>query len=211
LSQLKTRTILIQSFEKKLESLVETLESDNSTDESFKLFFEELQENIEEHKPKFVDPLDDNPKDLLKYLIGINPVSKPDEAFKFSRASQTNAAIKEQLRKHQITLSSSIKEKDYRFVEFKLNEIKYLTELLDQNKSIKQIYQECLRSLVKTLNENYDHTKANFDSRLEIGNMLMEVNINEYKVAIETGKYIDSMKLNFKLYELQTSETLNLN
>jgi hypothetical protein len=65
--------------------------------------------------------------------------------------------------------------------------------------------------LVKTLNENYDHTKANFDSRLEIGNMLMEVNINEYKVAIETGKYIDSMKLNFKLYELQTSETLNLN
>ncbi len=83
--------------------------------------------------------------------------------------------------------------------------------MLDQNKSIKHIYQECLRNLVKTLNENYDHTKANFDSRLEIGNMLMEVNINEYKVAIETGKYIDSMKLNFKLYELQTSETLNLN
>lgn len=199
-------------FEMKLENLVKSLEEDsNNNDESFMIFFEELQEKLESHKPKFVDPIAGNPKDLLKYLIGINPISKPDEAFKFSLARSTHAAIKDQVRRHQLMINSSIQEKDYKFVEFKLNDIKYLTELLPDDKSIKQIYQECQQTIIKVLNEQYEDIKSNFNTSLNDGSSLEEKNIDEYKVSIENGKLIDKMRIDFKLEKLQVSETLKFN
>ena len=201
-----------EDFEMKLESLVESLEKDaNTNDESFMMFFEELQEKIESHKPKFVDPIEGNPKDLLKYLIGISAISKPDEAFKFSLARSTNSAIKEQLRRDQAVISSSVKEKDYEFVEFKLNEMRYLAELLENDKLIKQIYQECLMTVVKVLNEQYENVKSNFNNCMSNGNSLGEENINEYKNAMEKGQYVDKMRVNLKLEKLQVSKTLHIN
>ena len=93
-------------------------------------------------------------KKLSNFLKKPDPILRPDEAFKFSISSSSQAVIIEQLRKHQLVISSCIKEKDFAFVDFKLKEIKYLNDLLKEE-SIKQIYEECLKTITKSVNLQY--------------------------------------------------------
>ena len=89
--------------------------------------------------------------------------------------------------------------------------MRYLAELLENDKLIKQIYQECLMTVVKVLNEQYENVKSNFNNCMSNGNSLGEENINEYKNAMEKGQYVDKMRVNLKLEKLQVSKTLHIN
>ena len=143
-------------FKEKVRALRKSIENTTTknNDASFILFLGELPSKLDEDDFKFIDLIGGDRKKNIKFLEKANPIHRPDEAFKFSISSSSQAVIKEQLRKHQLVISSCIKEKDFAFVDFKLKEIKYLNDLLKEE-SIKQIYEECLKTITKSVNLQY--------------------------------------------------------
>ena len=197
----------------KIKALVDSIIEDpnQNNDESFSLFLQELCDKMDGNAVQFLDVVSENSqkdrKNLFKFFDGINHISRPDEAFKFSISESSSAVIKEQLLKHELVISSSIKEKDYDLVGFKLREIKNLKELLEES-SISQIYDQCLKKIMKAVNDQYSDIKSKFNTQCKIENTLDERDIEDYKGYIEYAKKVDVLKNEFHLEEIPFSETL---
>ena len=210
-----------EDFDQNIKNLIEqTFEEEKNEDSFYLLFLEEFESKLKIHSPKFIDPIKGNRKDLLSYLIGITAIAHPNEAFKFFMEQRSRDAMKEQLRTHQLVIASAIKEKDYLFVKFKLDEIKYLKDLVDKP-YIVQIYQVSCQIIVKETAEQYEKAKLSFNNwinRIDTQNIINGVDtqdiINDYILFIDDAKkYIDVIKSEFKIEKLPSSNDLleNLN
>lgn len=152
-----------------IELLTSEILNDSKTedDSSFLAFFDELKNKLNLFGPRFVEPLSQDRKELFRLLAQSSPISRPKNAFKFSISQASRGAIKEQVLQHQKKINSSILKHDYKFVNYKLNEIKYLHELL-KDKFIEQVYQECNAKIQNTINERYAKVKTIFQMQCAV-------------------------------------------
>ncbi|CAF1140205.1 unnamed protein product [Rotaria sordida] len=90
------------------------------------------------HGVRVVDPINDNPGEILDELAESTATHHSDEVFRFSITEKLRTTVQEQVRKHQFSIMSATKRSEYSLVKYKLNQLKYLSELVGQD-YIKQI------------------------------------------------------------------------
>ena len=134
--------------------------------------------------PRVLDPIHDDPGEILDELADSVCIENPDEVFHFSITDTSKSVVREQVRKHQLNIISGTKRSDYSFVQYKLDQLKELNELLHQDE-IEQIYQESIRFVSKHLLEEYQVGTAAMDGCLVKQMTLKDEEIQQYRTRIE--------------------------
>jgi len=101
-----------------------------------------------------IDPVNDDPGEILDELTKSGTISHPEEVFQFFITEKSKTIVKEQVSKHQFNMMSATKRSEYLFVKYKLDQLKQLSELLEVD-YIKQIYHDSIRHVSKHLNQEY--------------------------------------------------------
>lgn len=127
---------------------------DEKADNAFVSFIQDMIEKTEDGAT-VIDPLNVNDhKNIVKHLSDSTSINRPGKVFQFTMTKSSKAVVNEQVRKHQIDIFSAAKRSDYDFLNHKLDELKLLHELLEQD-FIKKVYDDCKRYVSQHLEKHY--------------------------------------------------------
>ncbi|CAF0938955.1 unnamed protein product [Adineta steineri] len=140
-----------------------------------------------------IDPINDNPGAILDELVQSASIDRPDEVFQFSITEKSKAVVKEQVRKHQLSIMSATKRSEYKFAKYKLDQLKRLSELLSQD-YIEQIYHDCTRYISKHLLEEYQEGTSALNRCLMDQTILNNEDIQKYQKRIDHAKHAEELK-----------------
>jgi hypothetical protein len=166
-----------------LKSVKNHLTVEEKSDAAFVSLFESMLEATEDGALG-IDPLNDEPKKLLRTLTKIKAIQHPEEVFQFSTTEKSKSALKDQVFKHQFSIQRATTEGDYNLVLYKLDELKILINLLNQD-FIKQTYQESIKYVVKHLEKQYTLAIDLLDKGCLDGNHLSGGEVNQYLAIVD--------------------------
>ncbi len=170
-----------------LKSIIDNFKPEESADESFTTLIYDIQSKINMNGPTTIDVIKDNRELTIERLLSTAKIAYPEEVFKVSISPQSKSAVQEQALKHQLTIISAAKRANFELVKYKLDDLQEINKFLNQD-SIKNVYEECLRYLVKLLDQNYQESVSYFNQRLTSKNALSEDDLVKYKGFIKTAE-----------------------
>jgi len=157
--------------------------------------------NKTEKNCRMIDLFSAEPAALLYEFMNTQAIHYPDEVFKVSIGGESNAALKDQIRNHELNIMSALKRFDFPLVVYKLDELKYLNEILKQD-FIQQSFTQCWNSVKQSLKDNYELAINDFNRSFNIGNNTFSENdIKTYLARVETAESAES---HLKDYESNT-------
>jgi len=171
-------------------SIDEDLDEKNK-DELFEKLFVDILEKTENSKS--FDPLNESPLKLINKFIRSASIYKPSKAFRIAIKDNSRAILNEQLRMHQQSVIYAAARGDYLLIERKLYDLKFLSETLSDQLSIRFL-NECLSFLSNSVNKKYEEIVQQFNSCLENQNKMLLKDISYYKTYSEELKQLDCFK-----------------
>ncbi|CAF0898623.1 unnamed protein product [Adineta steineri] len=175
-----------------LQDVNDELNAEEKANVSFTCFLKDMLRKTRKSSV-VLDPINDEPGDILDDLADTASIDRPHEAFQYFTAEKSKATIQEQVRKHQISIMSAIKRYEYVFVEYKLDQLNRLYQLLEQD-DIKQVYDDCIRYISKLLNEEYQNSVLTFNRCLTNQTVINIEDIERYLTALHHAKLADKLK-----------------
>ena len=142
-----------------------------------------------------LDPIKDDPGNLLDGLADLPAIANPDEVFKFSITAESRMTVQKQLQLDQKAIISATARADYQFVKYKLDNMKSLYNLLHED-YIEQIYNESIRYVNKHLSDAYQNATSTFDRCLNSQTALTTENIEQYQEYISHFQIVEQWKAN---------------
>ncbi len=161
-----------------LKNLKTHLSAEEKSDKSLMALFESMLDATEEGALG-LDPINDKPKNMYKKLMRTREIRYPAEVFQFSITDKSKSVLRDQVVKHQLSIYRSANHGNYDLVLYKLDELKYLISILNQD-FIKQVYEECKRHLSTHLEDRYKSSVAALDKCMDDNNSLNQSDISEY-------------------------------
>ncbi|CAF1185261.1 unnamed protein product [Adineta steineri] len=176
-------------------TLIHVGETLNETEKADTCFLKVLQDMIEKTQSCVIalDPITDNPKSIFDNLQPSKAIRNPDEVFKFSITERSNATLKEQVTKHRLSIISAMKQSDYLFIKYKLDQLKYLNEILHED-YISQIYNDCIRDIIKHLSKEYEEGISDMNRCLMNQTILNNEDVHRYQKCIDHFKQLEELR-----------------
>ncbi|CAF4640605.1 unnamed protein product [Rotaria socialis] len=181
-----------KSIHAMLQDVNDELNAEEKSNVSFTSFLKDMLRKTRK-STVVLDPVSDEPGEILDDLADSASIDHPDEAFQYFTAEKSKAIVQEQVRRHQIGIMSAIKRYEYDFVEYKLDQLNALYKLLEQD-DIKQVYDNCLQYISKLLNEAYQDSISTFNRCLTNQTVLNTEDIERYQISINHAKLADRLK-----------------
>ncbi|CAF4867046.1 unnamed protein product, partial [Rotaria sp. Silwood1] len=142
---------------------------------------------------RVLDPISDQPGEILDELAESASISSPDEVFQFYITEKSKTTVQEQVRKHQLSIMSATKRSEYPFLQYKLAQLKQLNNFLEQD-YIGQIYDDCVRHISKHLSEEYQNGIAILNRCLNNQTVISINDIEQYQKCIAHAKDADQIR-----------------
>jgi energy-coupling factor transporter ATP-binding protein EcfA2 len=176
-----------------IEDFVEHLTLEEKEDKVFELFLRDLCNAdkgehpklslIEEHLLEKTQPFR---KEFLEKLI--NGPSISPSAFSSAITDESKKIIQLQLSKHKLRIEFALKNENYVLVNYKLNEFKELSEVLN-DAEIKKDYEECHKLVLENLKNLLQETRNNLIKNITKGTRLLKKeDLKTYKKNMESLK-----------------------
>ncbi|CAF4638122.1 unnamed protein product [Rotaria sp. Silwood2] len=137
--------------------------------------------------------MNDDPLEILQELVRSDDIEYPHEVFHFCITEKSKSILREQVRKHQISIISATKRSDYLFVQYKLDQLKYLNDLLHQD-DIEQIYKDCVAFISTCLKEEYEVGISDLNRCLMNQTVLTIKDMQRYQICIEHSQDAKELK-----------------
>ncbi|CAF4753190.1 unnamed protein product, partial [Rotaria sp. Silwood2] len=134
-----------------------------------------------------IDPLKDNPGEILDELLDSDFIEHPNEVFQFFTSERSKPILREQIIKHKLSIISATKRAEYSLIKYKLDQLEYLNKLLDQD-YIKQIYDDCVQYISTHLSEEYANGISILNSCLVNQIVINSDDIKQYQLCIDHAK-----------------------
>lgn len=189
-----------------LASIKNHLTLEEKSDAAFVALFESMLEGTEDGALG-IDPLNDEPKKILRVLTKIKAISHPEEVFQFSATEKSKAALKDQVAKHQLAIQRATTEGDYALILYKLDELKILINLLNQD-FIKQTYQECIKFILKHLEKQYTSAVDLLDKGCSDDVHLSDRDLEKYVNIVKELDTVGAVRLQHLGHEAKQSAGL---
>ncbi|CAF3371495.1 unnamed protein product [Rotaria sp. Silwood2] len=126
--------------------------------------------------------------------IKSNAIHRSDEDFQFTITKNSRDTVHEQLRKYQSNIRSGIKRFDYALIKYKLDQLKTLNDLFNQE-YIKQIHIDCIRDLSTHLSEEYQEGISILNRCLMYQTILTNEDIKNYQTYINHANHVEELQL----------------
>ncbi|EAR88873.1 helicase carboxy-terminal domain protein, putative (macronuclear) [Tetrahymena thermophila SB210] len=177
------------NIKKSLDSNIE-----EKSDKAFVSLFEDMIEKTKKSCNK-IDPIKGNPAEILKSLIKQEGILDPSSVFKFSITTNSYSAITEYTQKTQQTIISALSRSEYELINFKLDELKFLMDILSQE-STKQTYEYCVNYIKDVIKKEYENATEQLNQQINNNNKLDTNYLRQYQELIQKFQQIQSLKNN---------------
>ncbi|CAF3967980.1 unnamed protein product, partial [Rotaria sordida] len=168
------------------------MNEEEKSDKNFMLLFNDML-NKTRKRPLVLDPINDDPVKFLRQFRESVAINYPDEVFQFSITEKSRAILREQISRHRFSILSATDRSEYLLVKYKLDQLKHLNDLIDQE-YIKQIYNDCIRYIIKHLSEEYEKGVSYMNRCLMNQTILSNEDICQYQSYIDHAKLADELR-----------------
>jgi len=117
---------------------------------------------------------------LLRSLAGTASISNPRNYFTPFVTEKSQSLIQEQANLHQNQIIGASKRNNYELIQYKLNELKSLCDILETNERVKRCYEESIQSLKETMKSIYNSATANLKKCFDEENKLTQQDLQDY-------------------------------
>ena len=173
-----------------LKESLETTDPEIEKDSGFMMVINDMIEKTE-NETLIVDPIEGDPKKILKTLIKMKEIKNPDESFQYALTQDSNNTIRSQIYKDLASIACGLKNKNSELALFYLNNIKTLNDLIEKD-FLKEAYTVAINLISETLQNCVKETKTKFNKALHSQDGLQQEDIQEYNNAID---YIKSSQI----------------
>jgi len=167
-----------------LKDLQRNLNEEERRDEPFCQLIEDMiqktKKDILSITLKANDEDEDERIDLFRSLVSTTPISNPGDYFTSFATEKSRFLIQEQANLHQNQIIGASKRNDYELIQFKLNELKSLCDILETNERVKRCYQESIQSLKETIKSIYNNATTNLKKCFDEENKLTQQDLQDY-------------------------------
>ncbi|CAF4392841.1 unnamed protein product [Rotaria sp. Silwood2] len=167
------------------------MNNEEKSDSSFINFVHDMV-NKTKRGALVIDPINDAPGQFLDDLVESSFIQYPEEVFQFFISQKSKSILQEQVRKHQLSIISATKRSEYSFIKYKLDQLKHLNELLDQD-YIEQIYKDCVQYISRHLSEEYEEGISTLNRCLMYQIVLNNEDIKQYQIRIDHAKLAEEV------------------
>jgi len=137
---------------------------------------------------------EDQRTDLFKSLVSRTSILDPWDYFTSFVTEKSRGLIQEQANLHQNQIIGASKRNDYELVEYKLNELKSLCDILETNERVKRCYEESIQSLKETMKSIYNSATANLKKCFDQENKLTKQDLQDYLDSYNILKLTSSVR-----------------
>ena len=153
------------------------------SDGPFVIVLSDMIEKTEDGAHK-IDPIHSDRKTLIKSLSRLPGIRNPDEAFRFSLSEETLAVIVDQAKVDKLNIICALKNKDIDLVQYYLNNLQTLTDLVEQNVA-RDAYEGAKRCVHEHIIEYFTEAKRKFNRVLASQDGLKDEDVGSYKAATQ--------------------------
>ncbi|CAF4248425.1 unnamed protein product [Rotaria sp. Silwood2] len=175
-----------------LENIKKTMTDQEKFDTSFMNLFRDMLQKTKRHT-LVLDPIQDEPGDLLDELVNSAVIQYPEEVFQFSITDKSKAIVHEQVRNYQLSIISAVKRSEYSLIKYQLDQLKRLKDLLNQE-YIEQIYTDCIQHLSRHLLEEYQEGTSILNRCLMHQTVLTDDDIKQYQVYFDHANFAEKLR-----------------
>ena len=151
------------------------------TDNTFLTVLTDMIKKAEKTVEK-VNPIDDDPKNLIKKLRSLNGICYPGEVFRFSTNEETKAKIEQQIHRYAMSITSALKQKDIALVTYHLDNFKMLSEWIKQD-FVQDAYADSIRALSDHVGQYCGNVTERLTRLLASQDRLTEEDVKEFTTA----------------------------
>ncbi|CAF3357729.1 unnamed protein product [Rotaria sp. Silwood2] len=130
-----------------------------------------------------IDPVDDEPKTLIRRLRRIRDIRFPGEVFRFPMSEDTRSIITNHLQRDKFNIVCAMKHKAHELVLHYLNDLKSLKDMIKQS-FVRDAYEDAIHLVIDFINEYCTDIKEKFNRALWSQDGLREEDIRNYKTAV---------------------------
>ncbi|CAF4554681.1 unnamed protein product, partial [Rotaria sp. Silwood2] len=177
-----------------LKNVQDNLKEEEKSDSSFTSFLKDMTHKTKK-KVRVIDPINDDPLEILEELAESEAITYPEEVFHFFITEKSKSILREQVRKHQISIRSATKRSDYLFIQYKLDQLKNLNDLLHQD-DIEQIYKDSVAFISKHLLDEYQIGISDFNRCLMNQTVLNIKDIQQYQIYMKHSQDAENLRVN---------------
>lgn len=194
-----------------LKNAKETLNGDDKLDTNFSDLLRDMV-NKTRQGARALDPIKDDAFEILHELMQAQAINHPEEVFQFFITEKSKSILKEQVRRHHLSILTATNHSDYLLIKYKLDQLKYLNDILDQD-YIKQMYNECIQYIIRHVYEDYEQSILRLNRSLLNETVLSNSDIKQYQASIDLAKLANELRENHLGNELVHSSkfTYNIN
>ncbi|CAF3144286.1 unnamed protein product [Rotaria sp. Silwood2] len=174
------------------------------SDSAFMAVLMDMIEKTEDRAFK-IDPIKDNPKELIQQLRRIKGIQHPEEVFRFSMSGETRATIDKHVQRDRFGISYAMKNKNNKLLSYYLNDLKILKDLIKKY-DIPEAYKQSISSISESIRQYCAEEEEKFNRVMTSRNGLKE-DIRDYQACVE---YLQQIQLTKEYIEpsLAAPETL---
>ncbi|CAM4971805.1 unnamed protein product [Rotaria socialis] len=196
-----------QAIHASLVNIHDTLNERDKRDASISHLLKDMIRKVKKEETLFLNLLKDEPEEILLKLTRVRAIYDPDVVFGYSITAASRNALQEQIRRHQSSIKSAIEGFDYLFVKYKLDQLKHLNEILDQQ-NIKNIYDDCIEHIAEHLLREYDRVTVKMSRCLVNENILTSEDIRLYQICMGHAGEADQLRESHLCYGIDYRSAL---
>ncbi|CAF4052384.1 unnamed protein product [Rotaria sp. Silwood1] len=168
------------------------LSAEEKSNSSFTIFLNDMLKKTNS-RARALDPMHDSPKEILEELAGSPSILHPDEVFKLFITEKSKIILQEQARKIRSSIMLATKRFEYLFVQYKLDQLKGL-ETLTQQQYIIEVYNECIQYITDHLVKEYEQGTSALDICLMHEKVLSTEDIEKYQRHMNHAESADNLR-----------------
>lgn len=158
------------------------LTEEEKSDTSFSAFLKDIPKKTK-RSLHILDPIYENADEILDELLDSYAIEEPQLAFDYSISQKSKSILREQVRQDQWSIISATKRSDYIFVQYKLDQLRQLNNLIEQD-DIVTIYKECVDFIHERLSQEYQESISHLNGCLLNQTTLSDEDIQRYQASI---------------------------
>ncbi|CAF0898603.1 unnamed protein product [Adineta steineri] len=175
-----------------LETINDTLSDQERCDTNFMSILKDMLEKTKK-KAYVLDPIQDDPSTILDEVADSTAINHPENVFQFFITKKSQTILDMQVIKYELSIKLATKRSEYSLVKYILDQLKFLSELLNQE-SVNQIYINCTKDVTRHLFEEYQKAILILNHSLLEETVLIDEEIKQYRTYVDRGSLAEDLR-----------------
>ena len=177
-----------------INAVVNALTDADKVDKAHEILLQDMADQTRD-QPNIIDPIGGDPNQVWTKILGKPAIHHPEEEFQFFINEESKIKIQKQLQRFHLQIISAVSRSEFNLVDYRLKQMRDLNDKLNQP-FIKMEYEECVKIINKTIQEEYRQKLEAFNACVENRNTFTTNDIVQYQATIDNLRKAEGLRSN---------------